>query len=66
MDKSLLYKKIYGCLAAGAIGDALGAPFEGMHHKDIGKLKGWPENVPKEVNAAGLMVVFGYFNRDYT
>ncbi len=37
MNESLLYKKIYGCLAAGAIGDALGTPFEGMHYKDIGK-----------------------------
>jgi hypothetical protein len=30
----------------------------------IGKLKDWPENVAKEVNAAGLMVVFSYLNRD--
>lgn len=30
-----LYKKIYGCLAGGAIGDAMGRPFEGKHHKDI-------------------------------
>ncbi len=30
----------------------------------IRKLKGWLEDIAKEVNAAGLMVVFGYINRD--
>jgi ADP-ribosylglycohydrolase len=40
MNKSLLYKKIYGCLAGGAIGDAMGNPFENKHYKDIEKKYG--------------------------
>jgi len=35
MNETLLYKKIYGCLAGGAIGDAMGRPFEGKHYKEI-------------------------------
>jgi len=30
-----LFNAVYGCLIAGAIGDALGAPVEGWHHADI-------------------------------
>lgn len=40
MKESLLYKKIYGCLAGGAIGDAMGKPFEGMYYEDIEKRYG--------------------------
>jgi ADP-ribosylglycohydrolase len=40
MTKSLLYKKTYGCLAAGAIGDQLGRPAEGWHYRDIEARKG--------------------------
>jgi ADP-ribosylglycohydrolase len=35
MRNSVLYKKIYGCLAGGAIGDAFGAPFESRPYKTI-------------------------------
>ncbi len=48
MKKDLL-NKIYGCLIAGAAGDALGAPVECWHYKKIrevyGKLK---EFIPSE------------------
>lgn len=36
----VLYKKVYGCLAAGAIGDQLGRPAEGWHYQDIERKKG--------------------------
>lgn len=49
MKESLLYKKIYGCLAGGAVGDAFGAPFEGKHYKDIerdyGKVTDFDEKI---------------------
>ena len=35
-----LYGKIYGCLAAGAIGDQLGRPAEGWHYQDVDAKKG--------------------------
>jgi ADP-ribosylglycohydrolase len=37
----LLYKKVYGCLLGGLIGDAMGAPSEGMTHGEIKKKFGW-------------------------
>jgi len=40
MGESMLHKKVYGCLAAGAIGDQLGRPAEGWHYKDIDAKKG--------------------------
>lgn len=40
MKKTILYKKVYGCLAGGAIGDQLGRPVEGWHYKDIDTKKG--------------------------
>ena len=40
MAKSMLYRKVYGCLAGGAIGDTLGRPVEGWHYKDIEAKKG--------------------------
>lgn len=40
INNSSLYKKIYGCLAGGAIGDAMGRPFEGKHYQDIEKSYG--------------------------
>ncbi len=39
-DTSLLFKKVYGCLGAGAIGDQLGRPVEGWHYLDIDEKKG--------------------------
>ena len=35
---SILFKKVYGCLIGGAIGDALGGPVEGMHYEFIRRL----------------------------
>jgi ADP-ribosylglycohydrolase len=48
MKKTLLYKKVYGCLAGGAIGDNLGRPVEGWNYDRIEREKGmvtdpWPE-----------------------
>jgi len=40
ITNSVLYKKVYGCLAAGAIGDQLGRPAEGWHYQDIEEKKG--------------------------
>jgi ADP-ribosylglycohydrolase len=40
MKMTTLYKKVYGCLAAGAIGDQLGRPAEGWHYRDIEAKKG--------------------------
>ena len=40
MGHTLLYKKVYGCLAAGAIGDQLGRPAEGWNYRDIDERKG--------------------------
>jgi ADP-ribosylglycohydrolase len=40
IEDSVLYKKVYGCLAAGAIGDQLGRPAEGWHYQDIEAKKG--------------------------
>lgn len=41
MDQhSVLFKKIYGCLAGQAIGDQLGRPAEGWHYEDIDRKKG--------------------------
>ena len=36
----MLFKKIYGCLMGGAIGDAMGGPVEGLHYKEIEKRHG--------------------------
>jgi ADP-ribosylglycohydrolase len=35
MNESTLFKKVFGCIAGGAIGDALGAPVENCHYKQI-------------------------------
>lgn len=35
MSRSILYKKVYGCLLAGVMGDAMGAPTEGMTYSEI-------------------------------
>ena len=39
--KGLFFKKVYGCLIGGVIGDAMGAPVEGMRYEDIKKKFGW-------------------------
>ena len=40
MDKSMLFKKTYGCLAGQAVGDALGAVTEALHYKAIQRVYG--------------------------
>ena len=40
MNKQELFEKVYGCLMGGLIGDAFGAPVEGMHYKDIAEKHG--------------------------
>jgi ADP-ribosylglycohydrolase len=36
-----LFKKAYGCLLGGIIGDAMGAPAEGMTYEEVKKQFGW-------------------------
>ncbi|MCL4560039.1 MAG: ADP-ribosylglycohydrolase family protein [Chloroflexi bacterium] len=38
LKNSLLFKKVYGCLIGGSIGDAMGGPVETMHYKFIRQL----------------------------
>jgi len=40
MEGSALFKKVYGCLAGGALGDRLGRPAEGWNYRDIDAKKG--------------------------
>lgn len=49
MRSTLLYKKIYGCLTGGAIGDNLGRPLEGHNYQDIKEIvtNPWPEGTEK-------------------
>ncbi len=45
MDRnSLLFKKVYGCLLGGMIGDAMGAPVEGMTYGQIMERFGYIED----------------------
>jgi ADP-ribosylglycohydrolase len=37
----LLFKKVYGCLLGGIVGDAMGAPAEGKNYTDIKERFGW-------------------------
>jgi ADP-ribosylglycohydrolase len=37
----LFFKKVYGCLLGGIIGDAMGAPAEDMTYKEVEKQFGW-------------------------
>jgi len=37
MSKTILFKKVYGCLLGGLIGDAMGAPAEGKSFQEIEK-----------------------------
>jgi hypothetical protein len=41
MEDNELYKKIFGCLVGGAIGDAFGIRVEMMHYLDIKEQYGW-------------------------
>jgi ADP-ribosylglycohydrolase len=40
-QNSLLFKKVYGCLLGGIIGDAMGAPAEDMTYDEVKKQFGW-------------------------
>ena len=40
VENTQLFSKVYGCLAAGAIGDQLGRPAEGWNYRDIDEKKG--------------------------
>lgn len=40
MENTQLFNKVYGCLAAGAIGDQLGRPAEGWNYPDLDARKG--------------------------
>ena len=42
--ESPFFRKVYGCLLGGIIGDAMGAPVEGMHYNEINKKHGWIDN----------------------
>ena len=42
--ENLLFKKVYGCLLGGIIGDAMGAPAEGMPYEKIKEQFGWINN----------------------
>jgi len=48
---SRLFEKVYGWLMGSAVGDAMGAPVENMHYKDIrdqfGRVETFLENVPR-------------------
>ena len=44
IKNKMLFKKVFGCLAGGAINDTLGRPAEGWHYKDIDEKKGKLEN----------------------
>jgi ADP-ribosylglycohydrolase len=39
--KGVLFKKAYGCLLGGIIGDAMGAPSEDMTYREVKKRFGW-------------------------
>lgn len=34
-DSNPLFQKVYGCLVGGLIGDAMGAPAEGLHYEEV-------------------------------
>ncbi|NOY82858.1 MAG: ADP-ribosylglycohydrolase family protein [Kiritimatiellaeota bacterium] len=40
MKSTTLFKKVYGSLMGGAIGDAMGGPVEGLHYREIEKRHG--------------------------
>ena len=40
VENTQLFNKVYGCLAAGAIGDQLGRPAEGWNYRDLDEKKG--------------------------
>ncbi len=44
IQETLLYSKALGCLMGGLIGDAIGAPTEGKHYRDIETQFGWVDD----------------------
>ena len=71
-NSSLLYDKILGCILAGAIGNAMGSPLEGMMYYDIDKK--YPEGVTtmlepwrlesEDDNQVAMMMYQAYIARD--
>jgi ADP-ribosylglycohydrolase len=45
IEESLLFKKVYGALTGGALGDAMGAPIEGWRYETIQEKYGWVSGI---------------------
>ena len=72
--ETALYSKILGSLLGGIIGDAVGAPAEGLHYETIEERHGWLEDfsgtgtddtIMKTLLAQALIATGGYAGRDH-
>lgn len=71
-EKSILFDKVYGCILAGAIGNAMGSPVENQNYTDIDAR--YPEHVTTILNTMALeneddnqmamMLIETYLERD--
>lgn len=73
MSKSILLKKVYGCLLGGLIGDAMGAPAEGKSfqeiEKEFGKIddfegEGTDDSIVKLILCQAIIENGGYISAD--
>ena len=73
MSKSIVFKKVYGCLLSGMIGDAMGAPAEGKNfqevEKELGKIddfegKGTDDSAVKSILCEAITENGGYVSAD--
>jgi len=73
MSKSILLKKVYGCLLGGLIGDAMGAPVEGKSFQEIeeefGKIddfegEGTDDSIVKLILCQAIIENGGYISAD--
>ena len=73
MSKSILFKKVYGCLLGGLIGDAMGAPAEGKSfqeiEKEFGKIDdfeggGTDDSIVKSILCQAIIENGGYISAD--
>jgi len=73
MSKSILLKKVYGCLLGGLIGDAMGAPAEGKSfqeiEKEFGKIndfegEGTDDSIVKSILCQAIIENGGYISAD--
>ncbi len=73
MSKSILFKKVYGCLLGGLIGDAMGAPAEGKNfqeiEKEFGKIndfegEGTDDSIVKSILCQAIIENGGYISAD--